>query len=544
MPFGAQGGQGFKPGGGGAGKPARVAPPNAPKGAVWAGPSKPAGMRGIGGGWWAPKSGGGGGGGGGNKGGQNKGATASKGGGKAKGGGGGGSAAPTYSPAIQAAAHALANAQTTGPITQDQTQIAANDAQNKAALAQTGGYFNQLGQQAQQGVTQTQGIGSALNAQLAQIGQQTQAQLAALGPQAQQQLLQYAPQSDQSNSLAAPAMASLASEIARQQGLAAQNQGAFQNYGATQGANYSSAAASNLGTFGLKGQETLGNIAQAGQVKDQPLNTGIAGLRATQGADYATALRTLSQQDVANALAGGALNVKAATATATAKNNAARTKIAGQQANTARSRANTANLLAKYNSNPNAVGSPAWSRRQAANAKNAAADPNLVGSPAWARAHPNQSHNTAGRATGGLPKRTPTGQPTLTPYEQQKSFSEIGTLQSVIGTMQKPLSSAAATALGPGYKAGQVLSEAQIRGLLASGGATHTKYDPALIDTAYALKGWGYVTQKQITELNKLGLIVGNRYRRGGGKGGGTAPQVGPAAPGAPSASSVAAAGF
>jgi hypothetical protein len=36
------------------------------------------------------------------------------------------------------------------------------------------------------------------------------------------------------------------------------------------------------------------------------------------------------------------------------------------------------------------------------------------------------------------------------------------------------------------------------------------------VDAGYALAGWGYLTPKQITELNKMGLIVGSRYKRTG----------------------------
>jgi hypothetical protein len=108
----------------------------------------------------------------------------------------------------------------------------------------------------------------------------------------------------------------------------------------------------------------------------------------------------------------------------------------------------------------------------------------------------------------------------LTPLQQQRDFGYVDTIRTLIPQMQQPLSKPAADSLvkaGYNVHEGQKLSEIFIRGLLQKGihPGGSTQYNPALVDAAYALAGYGYLTQKQITELNKLGLIVGNRYKRG-----------------------------
>jgi hypothetical protein len=219
---------------------------------------------------------------------------------------------------LLSAAQGLANAQTKGPITELQQQIAANNAQTKGTINQTGGFYNQLMPAVQQGVTDSGNIASGLNSTLSGIGSSTQSQLQGIGQGALSSLMKYAPQGD--GGLANAATSDLAASIARQQGLAAQQAGTYQGFGAVQGANNQQMAASQLGTYGLQGQEALKAIAQSGTVKNEPLVSKIAAEQAQTGALTATDLGKLRQQEIANQIAEGGLGIKATTAATGAQN--------------------------------------------------------------------------------------------------------------------------------------------------------------------------------------------------------------------------------
>src|SRR6185312_6254816 len=222
-------------------------------------------------------------------------------------------------PSLLNAAKQLAATQTQDPISELQKQIATNNAQTQGTINLTGGYYNQLEPYVQSGVNQQGQIASGLNSQLAGIGAGTQSALQGIGQGAMASLLKYAPGSD-----ANAATSDLAAQIARQQGLAAQQAGTYQAFGANQGANYQGLGASNLGTFGLQGQEALKGIAQSGTVKNEPLVSKIAGLRAQQGALTATDLGKLRQQEVNNGIARAGLGLKQQGLAVTAQNDQAR----------------------------------------------------------------------------------------------------------------------------------------------------------------------------------------------------------------------------
>jgi len=207
--------------------------------------------------------------------------------------------------ALLQAAQGLVDAKTQGPLTELAKQIAQNNQQTTGAENLTGGYFNQLGQQAQSGVDQTGKIATGLKDTLSGIGDDTQSQLRGIGESAMAGLSKYTPQGPEGG-LNQSAMGSLAQEIARQQGLAVQNAGTYQAYGTSQGANLNGLAAANLGTFALRGQEAL------------------------KGALLSNAVGELRQQEIANSISRTSLLSKeqiAAAANATsAANTAAREK--------------------------------------------------------------------------------------------------------------------------------------------------------------------------------------------------------------------------
>jgi hypothetical protein len=394
---------------------------------------------------------------------------------------------------LMQAAQGLANAQTQGPLAELQKQIAANNAQTQGTAKLTGGFYNQLEPFVQQGAANSGNIASGLNSQLQGIGNDTQTQLASQGQNALSSLMKYAPQGE--GGIANAATSDLAAQIARQQGLAAQQAGTYRSLGANQGANYQQMTNSQLGTYGLQGQEALKNIAQSGTVKNEPLVSKIAALQAQKGALTATDLGKLRQQEVANQISRAGLGIKQQSLQATVSNNNARNALTTRAQNIALNGQQLAQMRSDrtYQLDVQKFG--------AGQAKDA-----------YLRSHGLGAYRVPTGAK--LPATTPTGQRTQTPAQQQKAFGQIDTLRQLITDAQRPLSQKDATALG--MKPGQRLTEQQIRGLLADGrNPARTRFDPALVDSAYALNGWGYLTNKQITELNKLGLIIGNRYRRG-----------------------------
>lgn len=408
--------------------------------------------------------------------------------------------------ALLNAAQSLAQTQTQAPITELQKQIAANNNQTQGTINLTGGYYNQLEPFVQQGVQQSGQIASGLNQGLQGINQQTQNQLQEIGQNAMASLAKYAPDAN-------AATTDLAAQIARQQGLAAQQDQTYQDFGTNQGANYQQAANSNLGVFGLQGQEALRNIAQSGIVKNEPLVAKIAALRAQQGALTATDLGKLRQQEVANQIARQGLGLKQDTLKNTAAQNKARDFLTARGQDITKADAQ-ARIKATLNGQQLA---------QMRSDRTFQLDQKKFGlaaaKDAYERAHGLGPYKVSTAST--MPKVTPTGTPTLTPLSQEKIIGEVSKLPSVIHEMQQPLSQAAATSLQKaGYKVtpGQKLSEAQVRQLLASGpNPAHSTFDPRVVDAGYALAGYGYLTPKQITGLNKLGVIVGNRFRRGNG---------------------------
>ena len=424
---------------------------------------------------------------------------------------------PLSGPALIAAAHALANAQTSGPLAALATQIAQNNAQNRQAIGQVGGYFGQLGNLAQQGVTDQGQTASALNDQLAQIAKDEQGTLGQVGQDAQASLARYSPQA--SSNTVNPGLAGLATEMARQQGIGAQQQGAFRAYGATQGANFGNLAASNLGTTALRGQEDLTQLANAGQVKNEPLMAQTAAQLAARGADYTTALGKLRQQEITNQIADAGVNIKQTAATTAAKTAAfnanpnapgspanARVqagKTAAQNANTSAGRAQTAAQGQAFNENPAAVGSAAWQRVQSSTGTAWSQNVNAVGSPAWARV---QTANRAGAGSGGAGGGKP-----LSTLENNHFWGTIGQLEQLVRNGQQPLDAASAKALG--MQQGQVLTEQQLRGLLQSGQNPSKKaFDPFFIQVAYELLGYGRIDSTTAATLHNQYGVRGGTY--------------------------------
>lgn len=371
------------------------------------------------------------------------------------------------------AAAALANAQDAGPLNTLAQQIATNDKQTAGAEKLTSGYFNQLGQQAQSGVNQEGTIGSNLNTTLAGIAGGTQSALQGIGQDQQASLLKYAPQSDASNSLLSPAMGALTQEIARQQGLSAQNEGAYRAAGAQQGANYQGLAASNLGTDALKGEEAIGKIGQAGQLKDVAVNTSIGNLQAAKGALLATDLGKLRQQEITNQISQQGLGIKAATVAQSNTNNlrTTGTSAANNQRTTATSAANNARTTSQSNLN----------------------NLRTTGTSAANNALNNAVKTAIANAKTGVGARKP-----LPPAQNNTILKNLGEMTTLISAAQK---------------AGH--SEASIRQALQTGGLQKgfAAQDPNFVQAAYELLGYGSIDQATASWMHNAG-IRGGTYNR------------------------------
>lgn len=400
--------------------------------------------------------------------------------------------APLSGNALLQAAQGLAKAQVQPAINQLLGEIAQNNTQSQNALNATGGYFSQLGQQAQQGLTAAQGIQSGLNTQLQGLTGQEDQQLQGIGSNAMSDLAKYT-----GGVGAGVGAGGLASEIARQQGLAAQNEGSIRALGAAQGANASSLAASNLGTFGLKGQEALSNIAQAGEVKNEPLTSKLATENATYGADLATALGKLRQQEITNQISDAGLGIKQQTANAATQNANTNTykaqtsatqgeqKIgqAQQKIGQGQQKLNQTAANQSFQNNPAAVGSKAWTNVQNAGGKQWSDNPNAVGSPAWARV---QTANA--RAGNGTAKP-------LSTLENNHFWGTIGQIEQLIKN---------------GQAAGQ---QGKIAGYLQSGQNPSKKaFDPFMINVAEQLLGYGAINQSTAATLHNQYGVRGGTY--------------------------------
>jgi hypothetical protein len=353
-------------------------------------------------------------------------------------------------------------------------EIAQQNAQTNNAISQVGSDYQQLGGLAKQGFADEGKISSQLNQQLTGIGSQEQSQLQGIGQNAQNSLAKYSPIGP------GPANQALTQEIARQQGLAAQNEGAFRAAGANQGANYRGLAASQIGTFGLAGQEALRGIAQAGLARNQKPLMGLASAIAKRGDLVTSDLGKIRQQEITNQIADAGLGIKEQSAQASL----GRTQAALQNAQTGRIRAqNTAN-----EQNPSRVGSPAWERVQNVNNKNWSSNPNAVGSPAWSRIQTAKARSSK----NGQAKP-------LSTLENNTWFQKLGEVEQLIKD---------------GHQHGG--TGQQIRASLLDGSnPSKHPYPSVMIDAAWELNGYGAIQPSTAAALRAMGIRIPPNVRVG-----------------------------
>jgi hypothetical protein len=369
------------------------------------------------------------------------------------------------------AARAMAGAAEDPTIAAYRGQIQQNDTQTQNALGMVGSDYRQLGGLAKQGFADEGKIAGQLNTQLGNIGSQEQSQLQGIGQGAMGSLAKYSPTG------VGPAGQALAQEVARQQGFAAQNEGAFRAAGANQGANYRGLAASQIGTFGLAGQEALRGIAQAGIMRNEPLSNRLAEAIAKRGEDVAAALPKIRQQEITNQIARAGLGIKQESAAASL----GRTRADLQNANTNRIKAQTS----AREQNPSIVGSSAWKRVQDVNNKNWSTNPNAVGSPAWGRVQTAKRSGTNGQVKP------------LSTLENNTWFSKLSTVEQLIKDGRQHGGTAA-----------------QITASLKDGSnPTKRTYDPTMIQAALEIEQYGAIQPQTAKVLQQMGLKIPGNVR-------------------------------
>jgi len=212
--------------------------------------------------------------------------------------------APQSDQQLQASAHDIANTQVNGGLSSLAQILARNQAQTAGAQKATAGLYQGLGANVQTSNDQIGKIGAGLNQTLTGIGQQSQQSLGqAFQPGQDLQRLN-------AQGLGGGGTQALAAELARQQGYAAQDSGAFRSAGATQGANYQSLGASNLGTFSTKGLESIVGLGRAGQARDSKVTDAQLKLEQSRGPLYAQALGKLTDSEANRQLARATLGIK------------------------------------------------------------------------------------------------------------------------------------------------------------------------------------------------------------------------------------------
>lgn len=393
------------------------------------------------------------------------------------------------------AAKGLTDAQVNPVLSGLHTQIANNNKQSQAVMSRAGGYFNQLGQQAAAGNTAEQQAAADLNAQLSQIGQSTQGQIGAAGTQQQGAISQYTPGA---SDIGAGAHAALAQQIAQQQGLAAQSQGAFQNFGATQGANYRGLAGSEQATNALAGTQAIKGIGQAGQVKNEPLTAQIAAQLAQKGGLLTANLGKLRQQEITNQVTKAGLGIQQANAT-TARQNSLTSQFNAQTSrrvglgNLAVARGQLSVQKAKVK-----LAQQGLNEKQTHDlATQSVATQSLnerTRHDKAAEANQQEAINLRQIATGGKGHVK-----TFSPGQNATWFRIVDEATSLVGSAQK-----------------QGHSAADIKNALETG-----KLDPKLpalsglqVEAAYELLGWGALLPKTAATMNAVG-IRGGSYKGG-----------------------------
>jgi len=245
---------------------------------------------------------------------------------------------PIYDPSQQLsgkslyrAVQALTNATYDPLIKGYQTQLQQSQAHSQAVRDQTAQAYQNLAQYAQDAATNTQNAYGTLASGMQGVGQQTQSAL--------DQFLQRAenPAGQAVGTSPPGAVDQLAQNIAAAKANAAQTAQADQAYAQTVGALETARAGQTPGILASAATQKLGDLANAGLLAEQPIQTNLTNARQKKAEAFSTNLMAARAAERNYAIAQGGLDVR-------------------QQA------AKTSAATAAFNTDPNAPGSPAQQR--------------------------------------------------------------------------------------------------------------------------------------------------------------------------------------
>ena len=275
--------------------------------------------------------------------------------------------------------------------------------------------------------------------------------------------------------------------MARQQGLRGRRSaGAFQQYGAGQAAAGGTLAAQQLGVGQLQGQEALKNIAQANALTNVPLQQQRATLQAQKGAQLATDIGNLRQQEITNRITRAGLGIQKLNAATSAK-----------EANTSAFSAQTTRLNDQQTAALRAAGLKITQSHDLAEQSEAVARINEEAASSAASTAERARHDQATEANTAEANNLRAaalhnGQwKPLTPFENNEALNSLGQTQAVIKRLQKAH-----------------LKESDIRSRLQRGLAQKgmPAVDPVKVQAAYELLGWGYLTPNIAQALHNQGI--------------------------------------
>lgn len=379
---------------------------------------------------------------------------------------------PLYNPsqqlsgkALSTAAHGIVDAQTAGPLSELAKQIAANNRQSAGEQKQDFGYYMSLAQAAKDAVGQSQAAQAGLNTTLQGIGGQAQAAIGQAGQAAQGGTVGRF----QALGLDGDNQQTIQADTAQQQGTAAQNAQAYQQFGASQGAANTAQSLSQYANTGLQGQEKISAVAQKGQLANEPLNAKVASIDASKGSIYSTALGQLRTAERNYQVAQEGLGVKQQGQQLTAAQNAAKNALTARgQTLTAQSKADALKVTS--------------ARDQANQLSRAASLAERTRNDAAS-----QAYKEAALAAKNSGK--PGGAKPISAVSQVRLYGQITHIEGLIQQAQ----------------AGGIKDDQKIRGLLKS----KYSYPDTFIEAAFDLLGYGALTPQTARGLHAMGMRGG-----------------------------------
>ena len=378
---------------------------------------------------------------------------------------------------LQDAATSLTNLQINPQVSALAQQIAANNRQAQAATDRVGGFYNQFGQQAQQAVGQQRSIADATNSTLANIAGDTQRQIGQAG-QAQQQGMQGLA----STGLDGGSLARLSSEIAAQQGNAAQQGQAYRSFGAAQGGNWQGLTAGEQGVGASRATDALQQLSNAFAQANAAPEQKIADLQASRGDLQAKNIGALRDSERNYGISTATLGLNTQKLAETTANDTANRQLSAQKFNI-----DTAMKDRQFQLDTQKYGQ-------------------TVARDNYQRAHGLGPYKPAAASRG-------TGTKGLTTTQMNNAFGQIDQARSAINAIRQQVPSMTTQqvrqALTNGYFIGNVNGRPTRLSVPKINGGGYGNFANSAMDLAYN----GYLSPANVNALHQSGLLIHGRYQ-------------------------------